>query len=144
MRCRCCIITIVLFWVQRRITSRKGYVSLTGKGGERREVPLGPWKWVVLGYCLFVCTLSFFMPLVVICQAAFAKAWGRGFSLDNLTFNNIYAHGGRQRPHAHGDAAHLPVCGHGIADRHRAGAVRRLHRQPRAGQQAGRQRARAS
>ena len=85
------IITIVLFWVQRRITSRKGYVSLTGKGGERREVPLGPWKWPVLGYCLFVCTLSFFMPLVVICQAAFAKAWGRGFSLDNLTFNNIYA-----------------------------------------------------
>jgi iron(III) transport system permease protein len=85
------IITIVLFWVQRRITSRKGYVSLTGKGGERREVPLGPWKWPVLAYCLFVCTLSFFMPLVVICQAAFAKAWGRGFSLDNLTFDNIYA-----------------------------------------------------
>jgi iron(III) transport system permease protein len=85
------VITVVLFWVQRRITSRKGYVSLTGKGGERREVPLGPWKWAVLGYCLFVCTLSFFMPLVVICQAAFAKAWGRGFSLDNLTFNNIYA-----------------------------------------------------
>jgi iron(III) transport system permease protein len=44
----------------------------------------------VLGYCLLVCTLSFFMPLVVICQAAFAKAWGRGFSLDNLTFNNVY------------------------------------------------------
>lgn len=84
------VITIVLFWVQRRITSRKGYVSLTGKGGERREVPLGRWKWVVLAYCLFVCTLSFFMPLVVICQAAFAKAWGRGFSLDNLTFNNVY------------------------------------------------------
>ncbi len=85
------VITIVLFWVQRRITSRKGYVSLTGKGGDRRPVPLGPWKWAVLGYCLFVCTLSFFMPLVVICQAAFAKAWGRGFSLDNLTFQNIYA-----------------------------------------------------
>ena len=85
------VITILLFWVQRRITHRKGYVSLTGKGGERRPVPLGPWKWVVLGWCLFVCTLSFFMPLVVICQAAFAKAWGRGFSLDNLTLGNIYA-----------------------------------------------------
>jgi len=84
------VITIVLFWVQRRVTSRKGYVSLTGKGGERRPMPLGPWKWPVLGYCLAVCTLSFFMPLVVICQAAFAKAWGRGFSLDNLTFDNIY------------------------------------------------------
>ncbi len=85
------VITILLFWVQRRITHRKGYVSLTGKGGERRPVPLGPWKWPVLGWCLFVCTLSFFMPLVVICQAAFAKAWGRGFGWDNLTFNNIIA-----------------------------------------------------
>ncbi len=85
------VITILLFWVQRRITHRKGYVSLTGKGGERRPVPLGPWKWPMLGWCLFVCTLSFFMPLVVICQAAFAKAWGRGFSLDNLTLRNLYA-----------------------------------------------------
>ena len=84
------VITIVLFWLQRRITSRKGYVSLTGKGGERRPIELGPWRWAVLGYCLFVCTLSFFMPMVVICQAAFAKAWGRGFSLDNLTLNNLY------------------------------------------------------
>jgi iron(III) transport system permease protein len=85
------VITILLFWVQRRITHRKGYVSLTGKGGERRPVPLGRWKWVALAYCLFVTTLSFFMPLVVICQAAFAKAWGRGFSLDNVTLRNIQA-----------------------------------------------------
>ncbi len=83
-------ITIALFALQRRITARKGYVSLTGKGGERRPVPLGVWKWPLLGYCLGVCTLSFFMPMVVICQAAFAKAWGRGFRLDNLTLNNLY------------------------------------------------------
>jgi iron(III) transport system permease protein len=83
-------ITIFMFWVQRRITHRKGYVSLTGKGGERRPIQLGRWKWPMLGYCLAVCTMSFFMPMVVICQAALAKAWGRGFSLDNLTFKNIY------------------------------------------------------
>jgi iron(III) transport system permease protein len=82
---------VLLFWLQRRITHRKGYVALTGKGGERRPVPLGPWKWPVLAWCLFVCTLSFFMPLVVICQAAFAKAWGRGFAWDNLTLGNITA-----------------------------------------------------
>ena len=85
------VITVLLFWVQRRITSRKGYVSLTGKGGERRPVPLGPWKWPVLAWCLTVCTLSFFMPMVVICQAAFAKAWGRGFSWDNVTLGNLKA-----------------------------------------------------
>ncbi|MEO7762216.1 MAG: ABC transporter permease subunit, partial [Casimicrobiaceae bacterium] len=83
-------ITILLFSLQRRLTSRKGYISLTGKGGERRPIRLGGWKWPMLGYCLLVCTLSFFMPMVVICQAALAKAWGRGFTLDNLTLNNLY------------------------------------------------------
>jgi iron(III) transport system permease protein len=84
-------ITVLLFWLQRRITHRKGYVALTGKGGERRIIELGPWKWLVLAWCLLVTTLSFFMPLAVICQAAFAKAWGRGWSLDNLTFRNVTA-----------------------------------------------------
>jgi iron(III) transport system permease protein len=83
-------ITVFLFWLQRRITSRKGYAVLSGKGGERRLIPLGRWKWPMLGYCLGVCTLSFFMPMVVICQAALAKAWGRGFALDNLTLDNLY------------------------------------------------------
>ena len=83
-------ITVFLFWLQRRITHRRGYVSLTGKGGERRPIALGGWKWPMLGYCLFVCTMSFFMPMVVTCQAALAKAWGRGFSLDNLTLDNLY------------------------------------------------------
>jgi iron(III) transport system permease protein len=84
------MITILLFWLQRRITHRKGYVALTGKGGERRPIPLGRWKWPMLAFCLAVCTLSFFMPMVVILQAALAKAWGRGFSLDNLTLDNLY------------------------------------------------------
>lgn len=83
-------ITVLLFWLQRRIISRKGYVSLTGKGGERRPVALGKWRWPMLAFCLAVCTLSFFMPMVVIVQAATAKAWGRGFSLDNFTLDNLY------------------------------------------------------
>ncbi|HET6369048.1 MAG TPA: ABC transporter permease subunit, partial [Pseudomonadales bacterium] len=83
------LITVFLFWLQYRIIARKGFVALTGKGGERRLVRLGPWRWVLLGYCLFVTSLSFFLPLLVVLQAAFAKAWGRGFSLDNLTLRNI-------------------------------------------------------
>ncbi|MDQ6627794.1 MAG: iron ABC transporter permease [Pseudomonadota bacterium] len=83
-------ITVLLFWLQRRVTSGKGYVALTGKGGERRPILLGGWRWPMLGYCLAVCLLSFFMPMVVICQAALAKAWGRGFAWDNLTLDNVY------------------------------------------------------
>jgi iron(III) transport system permease protein len=83
------LITVLLFWLQRRVMARKGYVALTGKGGERRLVPLGRARWVVLGYCLLVTALSFFVPMVVVVQAAFAKAWGRGFSVDNVTLRNV-------------------------------------------------------
>jgi iron(III) transport system permease protein len=82
-------ITALLFWLQQRIIARKGYVALTGKGGERRLVRLGAWRWAMLAYCLFVTSLSFFLPMVVVLQAAFARAWGRGFSLDNLTLGNL-------------------------------------------------------
>jgi iron(III) transport system permease protein len=82
-------ITVALFWLQRKIIARRGYVALTGKGGERRLIRLGRWRWAMLGWCLFVTSLSFFMPMLVVLQAAFAKAWGRGFSLDNLTLRNL-------------------------------------------------------
>jgi iron(III) transport system permease protein len=82
-------VTVALFWLQRRIIARKGYVALTGKGGERRLIRLGRWRWPLLGWCLFVTSLSFFLPMIVVLQAAFAKAWGRGFSLDNLTLRNV-------------------------------------------------------
>jgi len=83
------LVTASLFWLQYRIIARKGYVALTGKGGERRIIPLGPWRWAMLGYCLVVTSLSFFLPLLVVLQAAFAKAWGRGFAWDNLTFSHV-------------------------------------------------------
>jgi len=83
-------ITVLMFWLQRSLLGRKGYTSITGKGGERRMIALGPWRWMMLGYALFVCALSVFLPMVVLLQAAFAKAWGRGFSIDNLTFHNFY------------------------------------------------------
>jgi iron(III) transport system permease protein len=82
-------VTVLLFWLQRRIIARKGYVALTGKGGERRPIRLGRWRWAMLGYCLFVTALSFFLPMLVVLQAAFARAWGRGLGLDNVTLANV-------------------------------------------------------
>ncbi len=83
-------ITVLMFWLQRRILGRRGYTAVTGKGGERRMIALGPWRWVMLGYALLVGALSVFLPVVVLFQAAFAKAWGRGFSLANLTLQNFH------------------------------------------------------
>jgi iron(III) transport system permease protein len=50
---------------------------------------LGNWRWVMLSYCLVVGALSVYLPFLVIIQAACAKAWGRGFSLSNLTLENF-------------------------------------------------------
>src|SRR5438477_3856795 len=83
------LITIFMFWLQRSVLGRRGYTTVSGKGGERRIIRLGPWRWVMLGYALFVCALSVFLPMLVLTQAAFAKAWGRGFSLDNLSLQNF-------------------------------------------------------
>ncbi len=82
-------VTILLVLVQRLIVRRKGFVALTGKGGERRPILLGRWRWVVFGYAMFVAALSVFLPYIFLIQSAFAKAWGRGFALDNVTWANF-------------------------------------------------------
>jgi iron(III) transport system permease protein len=84
------LITVALFYLQSRVLGRRGYASVTGKGGERRIMQLGPWRWVMFGYAGFVCLLSVVLPMTVLLQAAFAKAWGRGFSLENLTLRNFH------------------------------------------------------
>jgi iron(III) transport system permease protein len=84
------LITVLMFGLQRSLTGRRGYTAVTGKGGERRLIRLGPWRWPMLGFALFVCSLSVLLPMLVLLQAAFAKAWGRGFSLENLTLHNFH------------------------------------------------------
>ncbi|MFI4980150.1 MAG: ABC transporter permease [Nevskiales bacterium] len=83
------LITVVLFSLQRWLIHRRGFVSLTGKGGERRVMRLGPWRFVLLGYAMLVLSLSVLLPYAALGQAALAKAWGRAFSLDNLTLHNF-------------------------------------------------------
>jgi len=82
------LVTAGMIVVQKLMLARKGFVSQTGKGGERRQIKLGPWRWVAFGWCAMVGTLAVAAPLFVLLQASFAKAWGRGLSLDNLTLAN--------------------------------------------------------
>ncbi len=82
------LVTIALMWIQKAVLSRKGFVSQTGKGGERRLIKLGRWKWPVFGYCAFVGLLSVALPMVVLFQASFSRAWGRGLSWENFTLQN--------------------------------------------------------
>lgn len=82
------LVTAGMIVVQKLMLARKGFVSQTGKGGERRQIKLGPWRWVAFGWCAVVGLMAVAAPLFVLLQASFAKAWGRGLSLDNLTLAN--------------------------------------------------------
>ena len=83
-------VTAGLYLLQQRLIGRRGHITLTGKGGERRLIDLGLWRWVAFGGCMAVSTLSVIMPIITIGQAAFAKAWARGFGVDNLTWGNFH------------------------------------------------------
>jgi iron(III) transport system permease protein len=84
------LIVAAAFGLQHLILGRRGFLTVTGKAGERRTTVLGPWRWVALGYALLVLSLSVFLPYGMMLQAAFSKAWGLGFSSGNFTFGNFY------------------------------------------------------
>jgi iron(III) transport system permease protein len=83
-------ITCLLFWLQRLIIGRKGYVALTGKTAGRRLIQMGGFRWLLLTYALLVCALAVFLPFGALGLAAFSKAWGKGLSWANLTLDNFH------------------------------------------------------
>ncbi len=83
------LVAVAMFWLQKALLGRKGYVALTGKGGQRRPTLLGPLRWVMLAYCLLVLLLSVVLPYLVMGQAAFAQAWTRGLIWSNFSLDNF-------------------------------------------------------
>lgn len=82
-------ITIVLLILQRVMLARRGYVAVSGKGGERRRVRLGHWRWPLLAYACLISAVSVILPLIVLVQTSFARAWGQGLAWNNLTLENF-------------------------------------------------------
>lgn len=82
------LITAVLLWLQRRLLARKSYATFQGKGGRRREVDLGPWKWPAVAFAWLVILVTFILPNLALLGASLLRQSFRGFSLDNLTLHN--------------------------------------------------------
>ena len=83
------MVVIAIVGLQRLVLGRRNFVALTGKGGARSPLELGPWRWVLLAWCLFILTLSVFLPYLVLGHAAFSRAWAAGFSLHNFSLQNF-------------------------------------------------------
>jgi len=83
-------ISVVLLWAQRYLLARRGYATVGGKGGHRSMLRLSATsRWMLLGYALVIASLSVFMPLYILLQAAFSTSWTAGWAFSNLTLVNF-------------------------------------------------------
>jgi iron(III) transport system permease protein len=84
------LITLALVGAQRLMLHRKGFIAQTGKGGERRPIEFRLGRFVLLAWCLAVGVVSVVLPALVLLEASFSHAWGRGPSVANLTLANYH------------------------------------------------------
>lgn len=81
--------TALLLLVQKQVLGRRGYATVGGKGGQRRTIALGAWRYPALAGCLAVMACSIFLPYAVLAKAAFARAWAQPLTWDNVTLANF-------------------------------------------------------
>jgi iron(III) transport system permease protein len=81
--------TALLLLVQKQILGRRGYAAVGGKSGQRRPIPLGPWRLPALAGCLAVMACSIVLPYGVLAKAAVARAWAQPLTAANLTLENF-------------------------------------------------------
>ncbi len=80
--------TALLLLVQKRLLGRRGYAAVGGKGGQRRRVPLGPWRYPALLGVLTVMACAVVLPYGILAKAAFSRAWAQPLTRDNLTLGH--------------------------------------------------------
>jgi len=82
------VATALLLLVQKRLLGRRGYAAVGGKGGQRRRIALGPWRYPALAACLAVMACAVFLPYGILAKAAFSRAWALPLTWDNFTLRN--------------------------------------------------------
>ncbi|HET7343375.1 MAG TPA: iron ABC transporter permease [Methylomirabilota bacterium] len=81
--------TALLLLVQKRVLGRRGYAAVGGKGGQRRPIALGAWRWPALAACGLVMACSIVLPYGILAKAALSRAWAQPLTWSNLTLANF-------------------------------------------------------
>jgi iron(III) transport system permease protein len=80
--------TALLLLIQRQLLGRRGYAAIGGKGGQRRRIALGAWRYPALLGCLAVMACAVLLPYGILAKAAFSRAWAQPLTWDNLTLKH--------------------------------------------------------
>ena len=83
------LVTVGLLWLQARLLGRRGYATVTGKGGSRRLIRLGWGRWPLFGFCLLVLTCSAVLPYIVLFLYATARTWSEPLGVGNFTLDHF-------------------------------------------------------
>jgi iron(III) transport system permease protein len=81
--------TALLLLLQKRLLRRRGYAAVGGKGGQRRQIPLGPWRWPAFAACVGVMAGAIFLPYGILAKAAVSRAWAQPLTWENFTLGNF-------------------------------------------------------
>lgn len=82
------LVTAVLLALQRRLLARRSFATNRGKGGRRRLIDLGPFRWLALSFCGVVLLFTLVLPYAVIVWASVSKVWVRGLSSAGFTLDH--------------------------------------------------------
>jgi iron(III) transport system permease protein len=84
-------VTFPLVMLQRILLKNAGkYVTVKGKAGRQRPLPLGSWRWVAAAILALWLFLTIIVPLSGIVLRAFVTNWGEGVHLaEVLTLENF-------------------------------------------------------
>ncbi len=78
-------VTLLLLMLQRRILGRRKFTMVGGKGGRRRLVALGAWRWPLLGAALLIPLCSVVLPYLALLATSLSRIWSAGPVPGNLT-----------------------------------------------------------
>jgi iron(III) transport system permease protein len=82
------LVTVFLLYMQRRILGRRRFTTVTGKGGVKRPMPLGIWRWPVLALALIPSVLAIALPYAALISVSLSQTWGKGpFAPGNFTLH---------------------------------------------------------
>jgi iron(III) transport system permease protein len=78
-------VTFPLVMLQRYLLRNAGkYITVKGKAGRQRPLPLGSWRWAAVGVLVLWLFLTVFVPLSGIALRAFVTNWGEGVNLSEV------------------------------------------------------------
>lgn len=81
------VMAILFIWINQRVIGvRKSFVTMSGKGFRRREVDLGPLRWLVFGFVLLLLCFTVVLPIGLLLLESLSATAGE-YSLSNLTLH---------------------------------------------------------